>query len=222
MAFDDENEHGDELEDFGEELSSDYKEETEEGLGEEGEEIEEEVSFEVEETVTPAAEPAPAAAAAPKPAPAASKKAPAKKKPAKKAKPKAKKPVEESGQSQEACGESQEGEEGRKEARTAALGGLSAQPRASSASAPLSLNGGRSSSGGHVCVRRIAASGGYVSHRAHSFAQQCRRVVARFAGGEPSGRCSDAAGSCPGVCPPDARRIAALAGSLRRRRRATS
>ena len=51
MAFDDENEPGDELEDFGDELSSDYKEETEEGLGEEGEEIEEEVSFEIEETV---------------------------------------------------------------------------------------------------------------------------------------------------------------------------
>ena len=47
MAFDDENERGDELEDFGEELSSDYKEETEEGLEGEGEEIEEEVSYEV-------------------------------------------------------------------------------------------------------------------------------------------------------------------------------
>ncbi len=36
MAFDDENEPGDELEDFGDELSSDYKEEAEEGLGRRG------------------------------------------------------------------------------------------------------------------------------------------------------------------------------------------
>ena len=63
MAFDDENEHGDELEDFGDELSSDYKEETEESLGDEGEEMEEEVSFEVEETVTAPPEPEPAPAA---------------------------------------------------------------------------------------------------------------------------------------------------------------
>ena len=63
MAFDDENEPGDELEDFGDELSSDYKEEAEEGLGDEGEELEEEVSYEIEETVTtvPVPEPAPVA-----------------------------------------------------------------------------------------------------------------------------------------------------------------
>ena len=39
MAFDDQKQHGDDLEELGEELSSDYKEE--EGLGEEGEELEE-------------------------------------------------------------------------------------------------------------------------------------------------------------------------------------
>ena len=44
MAFDDENESGNELEDFGEELSSEYREEEEEGPGEEGEDIEEEAA----------------------------------------------------------------------------------------------------------------------------------------------------------------------------------
>ncbi len=92
MALDDENEHGDELEDFGEELSSDYKEETEEGLGEEGEEIEEEVAYRgggdgdprsgacARRRQLPSLRPPP-------------KKAPAKKKAAKKAKAPAKKPV---------------------------------------------------------------------------------------------------------------------------------
>ena len=52
MDFDKDNKPGDELEDYGDELSSDYKEEAEERLGEEGEELEEEVSYKVEETVT--------------------------------------------------------------------------------------------------------------------------------------------------------------------------
>jgi hypothetical protein len=87
MAFDDENEPGDELEDFGDELSSDYKEETEEGLGEEGEEIEEEVSYEIEETVTGSS--SRACARAPRHAP----QSPGQEKPAKKAAPKPKQPV---------------------------------------------------------------------------------------------------------------------------------
>ncbi len=74
MAIDDDKEKGDDLEELGEELSSDYKEE--EGLGEEGEELEEEVAYEVEKTVAPAAVPTaprprrvPAAAPAPAPTP---------------------------------------------------------------------------------------------------------------------------------------------------------
>jgi hypothetical protein len=51
MALDDDDEPGNELEDYGEELSSDYKEEAEEGVEEEGEEGGDEVSFEVEETI---------------------------------------------------------------------------------------------------------------------------------------------------------------------------
>ncbi len=74
MAFDTEKEPGDELEDYGNELSSDYREE--EGGAGEGEEIEEEVSYEREETtvtegpsvVTP--KPAPAVTPPAKPAPA--------------------------------------------------------------------------------------------------------------------------------------------------------
>ena len=49
MALDKENDAGD-LEDYGEELSSDYREEEEESAGEEGEELGEEVSYETEET----------------------------------------------------------------------------------------------------------------------------------------------------------------------------
>jgi len=39
MDFDKDEKAGDELEDYGDELSSDYKEEAEERLGEEGEEL---------------------------------------------------------------------------------------------------------------------------------------------------------------------------------------
>ena len=58
MAFDREKEPGDELEDYGDELSSDYREE-EEATGEEGEELEEEISYKrekgaVEEKLPPA------------------------------------------------------------------------------------------------------------------------------------------------------------------------
>src|SRR6267143_1366975 len=73
MAFDTEKEPGDELEDYGNELSSDYREE--EGGAGEGEEIEEEVSYERETTVTEGPSvvtprPAPAGTPPAKPAPA--------------------------------------------------------------------------------------------------------------------------------------------------------
>ena len=66
MDFDQEDRPGDELEDYGDELSSDYKEEEEEISGEEGDELAEEVSYKVEETITTGAAPViPAAAEAP-------------------------------------------------------------------------------------------------------------------------------------------------------------
>jgi outer membrane biosynthesis protein TonB len=93
MKIDKGNEPGDELEDFGDELSSDYKEE--EAAGEEGEELEEEVSYEAGETTIPVKTPgAPAAPEAPRPAPSvAPKPAPSRPKAVKKAKRKAKKPA---------------------------------------------------------------------------------------------------------------------------------
>ena len=59
MAFDEEKAPGDDLEEFGDELSSDYREE-EEGANEE-EELEEEVSYEAEVTTPPAVAPPPPA-----------------------------------------------------------------------------------------------------------------------------------------------------------------
>ena len=71
MAFDKEHQPGDELEDYGEELSSNYREEDEETTGDEGKDLEEEVSYDSEETVKPSkapASPSPARISAPSPA----------------------------------------------------------------------------------------------------------------------------------------------------------
>src|SRR3979490_1058489 len=85
MAIDKEkeNEPGDELEDLGEEISSDYREEEEESAGDEGEELEEEVSYESEGTKCASQPSSPTAApSAPAPQP---RRAAAARKPARKA-----------------------------------------------------------------------------------------------------------------------------------------
>ncbi|MBZ5544873.1 MAG: hypothetical protein LAO07_14530 [Acidobacteriia bacterium] len=66
MAFDvNDREPGDDLEDYGDELSSDYKEEEAEQAAEEGEELEEEVSYETEESAKVETPAEPRARAAP-------------------------------------------------------------------------------------------------------------------------------------------------------------
>ena len=73
---------------------------------------------------------------------------------------------------------------------------------------------------GRVCVRRFGACRGTcLPAEPTQFVQRCvkgRGTICRLA--HPAGGSSDATGSGPGVCPPDARRLAALAGPLRRRR----
>jgi hypothetical protein len=83
MMFDsDDREPGDELEDFGEDLSSDYREEEDELGVDDGEMPEEEISYEVEAPMGRA----PQIVSPPPPAPAkAARRAPAPRKPAKKA-----------------------------------------------------------------------------------------------------------------------------------------